>query len=869
MIGSTISHYRILEKLGEGGMGVVYTAQDTTLDRRVALKFLPVGVKDQSLEKARFLQEARAAATLNHPNICTIHEIGDVGGEQFIVMELVDGKTLRQLSPVRDVKTAVSYAIQIGEGLQEAHRQGIIHRDIKADNIMLNSRNQIKVMDFGLAKLRGSVNLTRSSSTLGTLAYMAPEQLQGAEADVRADIFSFGAVLYEMFTGKTPFRGEHEAAMVYSILNEQPAPLTGMRPDLSPDVDRIVRRALEKNPAERYQHVDDMVVDLRRLLQTDTGSPAPLPPTAKVSRVARRGWIGIAALIAVLAIGGVAVYRIFSGAGGPSAPARKMLVVLPFENLGPSDQEYFADGITEEITSRLSGLSGLGVIARSSAMQYKKTAKSVKQVGEELGVSYVLQGTIRWEGTGGETRVRVTPQLVSVNDGTQIWSEPFESVLSGAFKLQSEIAGNVAHAMDLKLLQPERTALVAVLTTNPEAYDQYLRGLNYSQRSFAEKDMRIAQGFMEKAIQLDPGFAAAYAQVSALHSNMYWEFYEHTEERRAEAKRAAEKALELDPALPVAHVAMGLYYYHCLLDYDNALKEAGRALEFQPNDRDALAMIAAVQRRQGKYAEAASNFSKVVVLDPRAADMNVELGITLAKLRSYPEAERCYDRAIDLSPDWGDAYVLKAQLILQWNGDTKKARAVLDDAAAKHVPSSNPLITWGALSIDYAEGRYEDALKRLSAMDPPRIDHQEYFIPVEIFQARTFGLMKRTDRERSAYESAREILEREAKNHPDDSRVHGSLGIAYAGLGRKADAVREGRKAVELMPISHEALRGAYRAEEYARICMMVGDDEAAVTTLEQLLSMPSDLSAVSLRLDPTWAPLRSNPGFKKFVGPP
>lgn len=873
LVGQTISHYKILQQIGAGGMGIVYKAEDLTLTRTVALKFLPLGLEAQEPERARFLQEARAAAVLNHPNICTIHEIAEIDGQQFIVMEFIDGKTLRQVAPVQQLQTALGYTVQIGEALHEAHSQGIVHRDIKADNIMLNARNQIKVMDFGLAKLKGSLKLTRTSSTLGTLAYMAPEQLQGGEVDARSDIFSFGVVLYEMFTGQAPFRGEHDAAMMYSILNEQPASLSGVRPDLPAEIDRIIQRSLEKNPQDRYQHVDDMVSELRRVMRQSGPVLRPEAPTSRLEgpRVRGKGrsgkfWIGVASLVVLLGIG-VALFKMLGLSPGGSSAAKKMLVVLPFENLGSADQEYFADGITEEITSRLSGLSGLGVIARSSAMQYKKTPKTLKQVGQELTVAYILQGTIRWENTGGETHVRVTPQLVSVGDGTQIWSEPFESVLSGAFKLQKEIAGDVARALDVTLLQPERKVLETALTNSSEAYDHYLRALTYVDRSFAEQDIRLAEQLLTKAVNLDPKFTAAYASLSSVHANMYWEFYDHTEKRVQQAKEAADMALHLDPSLADAHVAQGMYYYHCRLDYDNALRELGEALARQPNNRQALLGIAAIKRRQGQFEESAANTEKVLETDPRSGSLNAELAITFAKLRKFPEAERHFDRAISLSPDWPVPYSLKALLYLRWNGNIQGARSVLEEAASRKIRNQDILITYAAINVDVVEGRFEDALRRLSEMEPKQIDVQEVYFPSELLKAMIYGYLKRPKEERIAYETSRQLLERASREHPDDARLHGALGVTYAGIGRKDEALREGRLAIELLPISKDALRGSYRATELALINVMVGENDASLTLLEDLLARPTDLTVSILRLDPAWAPLRSNPRFQKLVG--
>ena len=364
----------------------------------------------------------KAAAALNHPNVCAVIDIDDDNGQQFIVMEYVEGVTLRQKSPVARVDEAIGFAIQIGEALQAAHSKGIVHRDVKSENVMLTIEGRIKVMDFGLAKLKGSLHLTKESSTLGTLAYMAPEQIEGGESDARSDIFSFGVVVFELLTGKLPFRGEHDAALMYSVLNEEPESLQRYLPDASPEIDRIIHRALEKDPADRYQHMDDMVIECRRLRKqsgrvtrpqniVDRETPPRQAKPGEAKRVSRKSLtIGIGTLIV---LGLIAVFLLRNSFSPPGDPAltRTMLVVLPFENLGATDKEYFADGISEEITSRLSGLSGLGVIAYQSALQYKKTPKTVAQIAEELRVAYILRGTIRWEVEDGVTRVRVSPAL--------------------------------------------------------------------------------------------------------------------------------------------------------------------------------------------------------------------------------------------------------------------------------------------------------------------------------------------------------------------------------------------------------------------------------------------------------------------------
>ena len=456
MIGQTVSHYRILEELGRGGMGVVYKAQDTKLDRVVALKFLPQHLTSSDAEQSRFLQEARAASALNHPNVCGIHAIGEHDGQVFIDMEYVEGKTLRSRIAEKELKIedALEYAIQIGDALQEAHSKGIVHRDVKCENIMINSRNQVKVMDFGLAKLKGSLKLTKSSSTVGTLAYMAPEQIQGGEVDSRSDIFSFGIVLYEMLTGRTPFRGEHDAAVMYSIVNSVPDPPSAIRPSISAEIDRIVHRALEKEPEDRYQHVDDMVSELRRIhKRTSRVSRAAAPPFQAVEKsqqtvpVAPESGSGMggserrrqrlplwafASGAIVLAGAFVAGYFFFL------KPAAQFdsLAVLPFVNVGgEANTEYLSDGIAESIINSLSRIPQLRVVPRTTVFRYKGKDVDPQEVGNKLNVKSVLTGRIIRNGD----ELNVQLDLIDVEKQSQIWGNQYRRNIADVLALQDEI----------------------------------------------------------------------------------------------------------------------------------------------------------------------------------------------------------------------------------------------------------------------------------------------------------------------------------------------------------------------------------------------------------------------------------------------
>ncbi|MGH2566754.1 MAG: protein kinase domain-containing protein, partial [Bacteroidota bacterium] len=686
MIGQLVSHYQILEKLGEGGMGVVYKAQDTKLNRQVALKFLPHYLTTDQNEKERFYHEARSASALNHTNITTIYEIDERDEQVFLAMEYVEGRTLKKLVEETEplsMKKVLEIAIQACDGLAAAHEKGIVHRDIKSDNIMLTPKGQVKIMDFGLAKVKGTTKLTKAGSTVGTAAYMSPEQAQGEEVDHRSDIFSFGVVLYELLTTKLPFRGEHHAALMYSLINEDPQPIARFNNSVTPDLERVAQKALAKNRDERYQHIDDMLADLRRerknLEYARTGyvrtttTPQPFEPVSQPVEVIKpvkkylKYTIGALAAIVIGIL--LALFNPFSSKVGMDtgvSSERKKVAVLPFENFGASEQEYFADGITEEITSRLSGLSGLGVIARSSAMQYKKTTKTLQEIGSELGVAYVLHGTVRWETTlEGERRVRVNPELIKVSDATQIWSEPFEAAFSSVFKLQAEIAARVANALGVTLLQPEQKILEAKLTDNPEAYDFYLRGVDYQNRSYEKGDMNIAQRMFERAIGLDGRFAFSYARLSRVHSSMYWFYYDRTETRALMAKENAERAIQLNPDVSDVHGAMGWYHYHCKLDYENALREFQLALKYQPNNVDVLLGIGAVQRRQGKVEDALTNFINAVEISPRSSWLVGELAGTYALLRRYSESEHHYDRALLLTPDIALTYAEKSFMHLR------------------------------------------------------------------------------------------------------------------------------------------------------------------------------------------------------------
>ena len=867
LVGQKIGGFEIVEMIGRGGMGVVYLARDTKLDRSVAVKSMPAELQASSTAQARFQREAKLLASLNHPNIAVIHEIIEQEeGASYLVLEYVPGQTLTQRIAHKPLKLeqALSIGQQVAEAMSAAHDKGVIHRDLKPGNIKITPDGRVKVLDFGLAKASASEAITEETTVtqpghvMGTPAYMSPEQARGKPTDKRSDIWSFGSLMYEMLTGHLPFEGETATEILARIIEREPD--WEMLPQETPENIRVLLcRCLEKDPRRRLRDIGDAGIEISETLS----KPAAAPLVTTAAKLRRMAMIIGAAIIVVLS--GVTVWFI-SKQQAQTPSKEKVLVVLPFENLGPVEDEYFADGITDAITARLAVIRGLGVISRQSAMQYKDRKRNTQQIAKELGVDYILEGTIQRERPSDPTsRVRIIPQLIRASDDMQVWAQTYDDDMSEVFRLQSELAERVAQALDITLLEPERRALKSRLTENIEAYEYYLLGNEYYHRSGLESDFRIAIRMYEKAVELDPTLALAYAQLSMVHSRMYWHVFDRSKERLALAKQAVDKAFQLNPGLPEAHMALGFYYYWDHLDYDHALEQFAIARKSQPNNTSLLSGIGWVQRRQGKFEQALANLKRACELDPLSHGLSETVGQTFMLLRKYPEAKRYYDRAILLRFDVPHAYLRKAQSHLLWEGRTEKARAVLEEALENIKPADTAEIVELLVTIDMYDGNYQGALDRLS-LKSEDFDKFGRFTPNALLRAQIYGYMNKDELAKKYYEEARRILESKIAEQPEDVRFHSSLGIAYAGLGRKEDAIREGKLAVEMLPVSKEALVGVIRVGDLARIYVMVGEYDAAIDQLEFLLSRPGELSIPLLRLDPAWDPLRDHPRFKKLV---
>jgi TolB-like protein/Tfp pilus assembly protein PilF/predicted Ser/Thr protein kinase len=864
MIGQTISHYKITAKLGAGGMGEVYLAKDLDLGRKVAVKFLAATKSEDEESRQRFIHEARAQAMLNHPNVATFFEVGESDGRAFIVMEYIEGKPLPEVvrSDSLSLSEILRLVIQVAEGLQAAHEKGIIHRDIKPENIMVTPKGLVKITDFGLARWKGATTLTQSGTRMGTVSYMSPEQAEGKKVDHRSDIFSLGVVLYELVAGRPPFEGEHEAAITYSIVNETPQPLARYEAKVSDKVEQIVSKCLAKRREERYQSCADLVADLRMEQRTSEPSPITIP-----RRQRSRGLAVSLVIVAVIAIVALVFkpWQIVVRNTEEAVAGRKMLAVLPFENLGSEEQEYFADGITEEITTHVAKISGMGVISRTSAIRYKGTNKSLPEIGKELGVEYVLEGTIRWDDSGPQRRVRINPQLIRVKDDTHVWTETYDRVPEEIFAVQTDIAEQVAAALDVTLLQPERDLVASQPTDNIQAYNYYLRGLQFP--SFPAENLDSAGTMFRNAIELDSGFALAYARLSMVYSKMYWWYFDHTPERAQEAKAVVEKALAMAPDLPEAHMAMASYFYRVAEDNDRALSELSLALAGKPNDGEALQQRAHILHRQGHHLEALRDMQRAVTLVPQDPTVVVDLANINIVLRRYDQAEILFDRAGAMGIDLARVDLSRGFYYLTARVNLDSARSTAEEAIRLAGSSSFPRFL--LVMVDYMSGDLENGLRGLNTPDGKPVtgtgDSTDYYL----FKGMIYECMGDSTTARACADSARIIIQRTLSGSLskwDEAEARGQLARAFVILGRADEAVSEAERSVALLPATVDALDGWDLAYGLAAIYTAVGQYDHAIDALQDLLSHPNWFSADYIRIAPQFAALHDLPRFQELM---
>jgi len=872
--GTRLGPYEILSPLGAGGMGEVYRARDRKLDRDVAVKVLPQSLSADADALARFEREAKSVAALSHPNILSIHDFGTHEGTAYAVMELLEGETLRgklDSGPIAQ-KQAVDYALQVARGLSAAHEKGIVHRDLKPENLFVSKDGHVKILDFGLAKKTevagpeeqtsaptGSGH-TEPGTVMGTAGYMSPEQVRGLPVDHRSDIFSFGAVLYELLSGRKAFKRDTAIDTMTAIVRDDPPELSESGRNFPVALDRVVKHCLEKDRDNRFQSAKDVAFAL-----SEASGPSPVPsgpqPIAPAARRIRTLLVA-AVLVLVAVAGGLAFWG--SRRGGRGGSVRRV-AVLPFENLGLPEDDYFTDGISDEVRAKLTALPGLQVIARASSTPYKKTTKKPREVAEELEADYLLTATVRWEKSGPTSRVHVTPELVEVSGSgppSARWQQTFDAALTDVFSVQSDIASKVAQALGVALGASDVMRLSEKPTENLAAYDAFLKGEDAS-NGLGVSDppsLRRALAFYEQAVALDPGFAQAWARVSLTAAILYGNSAP-TPELAERARLAAETSARLAPGRPEGYWALGTYQRLIARDRNRAMEQFAKGQRLAPTDVNLLAAVAIVDESLGLWDAALEHFGEAQRLDPRSVASQRRFADALARLRRYREAREAFANALVLAPT-NLGLIESIAMTHLGEGDLGAARKVVASPPAGVTPEA--FVAYLANYQDLAWLLDEPQRQLLLRLPPEAFDGDKG--AWAMCRTQVYALAGDFPNMRAAAEQARKEFDEQLRSSRGDNQRLTLLGLALAFLGRKEDAIAAGRRAAEAEPLTLESVRGPYFQHQLVRIYILVGEPEKALDQLEPLLRVPYWLSPAWLRIDPNFDPLRKSPRFQKLV---
>ena len=863
LVGRTFSHFRVIELFAHGGMGVVYRAEDTHLRRMIALKFPLPAQAFSPVTKQRFLQEARAGGSLDHPNLCSIYEAGETeDGHLFIAMPLYAGETLRRrlaregaLAPAH----AVAIARQIAQGLTAAHHAGVIHRDLKPANVMVLQDGTIKILDFGLAKA-SDLALTTSHALLGTALYMAPEQIQGGPIDARTDMWALGVVLYEMLTGRRPFVGEHDVAIAHAIIHGEPVAPATHRREVTPELQLVVQRLLQKSPSQRYASAAAVVADLDALERGEGTASSSTRRPAFALAVSRR----LLATI-VLAVSGIIVVALAARLlrDGSSAPATISLAVLPFQNLsGNTDDEHLAIGLSHEIGAELGRLPAFVMPGYISTIAYRDTSAAMPQIARALQAAALVTGTVQRMGD----RVRIDVTLFDARTNRQLWTMPYERALTDVRDVQPHAARAIVKALGIRLRDTESALLQRMPATNGRAYDLYLRGRSLELSGLPRRGsdrlpddvVRRAQSFYSRARESDPNFALARARLALMHMRSA-STYDTTEARREQARLEAEAALRLQPGPAEGHEALSMYWRR-RNDLPKAVEEMQRAVAASSNSADLHDKLGVTYVAMGRLDDALVELDRAMQLDPTNPDRAFKFAVYALRARRDAEAMRAFDRAIQLAPDYHMVRVIKGHTYLRAMGIPDTLEAVMRSIPVEWDP--NGMATWARYSVLRVQRRYAVALAMLDAARTELSRDGLVYHPKPLMRAELYAAMGETTRARAYFDTARVLLEDSVAARPRDASIRVSLALSYAGLGRKADAAIEARRALELVPLSQANPQATAFMGAAVEVFGRIGELDTAFELVELMLAMPAgrEITVPWLRISPTFDPLRGDP---------
>jgi len=865
-----LGDYELLEEVGRGGQGVVFRARQKSLNRTVALKVISLGQWASKVHLRRFRLEAEAAAKLEHPGIVPIHEVGERDGSCYFSMKFVEGGQLDEVArrAPMPIRHTVELIAKVARTVHYAHDHGILHRDIKPGNILLDAKGEPHLTDFGLARLvETESSVTQTLDVIGTPSYMAPEQAVGNNAAISSvtDVYGLGAVLYQLLTGQPPFAGGTTYETIRLLLNTEPRPPRLLNPKIDRDLSTICLKCLEKDPKRRYSSALALAEDLEHWLKHE-------PILARHIGIFIRGrkWVRrnptsallASSLITLAATAGWIVWKSeFIPQSLPSGVA-----VLPFENLsGDPDNAYFANGIQEEILTRLAKIADLKVISRTSTRHYQNKPRNLREIAQQLGVANILEGSVQ----KAADQVRVNVQLINAQTDSHLWADTYDRKLTDILGVESEIAKGIAESLQAKLTHHEEQALAVKPTNNAEAYDAYLRGLSFEARSAPLASWEARDSY-ERAVQFDPNLALAWARLARSDTLLYRahdETHGTLAASRDAAKRALENAQKLEPNSPETLLALGYYQYWVLEDFGLAKTTFGRVRKLLPGSSEAPYTLGRVMRREGHWAESIPYFEQALVLDPRNVELLEATAITYAVLKQFPAALKLYDRLLDIKRNDPDVMAYKAEIY--------QAEGKLQDAA-RFLPGISE--TWFAFSTKTSQLQYErnygELIRLLQARLAQSLDVGQSKAILQMRLAITQLRSGDTAGAKVTAEQVRNRLEQLYRDQPDNFRFGAILLCeAYAVMGKKDLALDLAQRQIRLLPRAKDPVDGPMFEESLAVVQTLVGENSRAISTLTQLLQTSYEswyyhrtcITPALLRLDPIWDPLRGDPAFQKL----